>query len=180
MTTTIAQQFAILADFFTREKIDFAIIGGYALHAYGHTRATRDVDFITDYEHQARIVAFLESLGFETLHRSLGYSNHLHVVDGLRIDLVYVEGNTAQTILTAAKPMLITESLSLPVARADHLVLLKLFAMRNDPTRKFQELADIRELILRAHLDRDEMRRHFAKHGFEALFDEMFKEPARP
>jgi hypothetical protein len=32
-------------DFFERERIDYALIGTFALKAYGYTRATQDVDF---------------------------------------------------------------------------------------------------------------------------------------
>ncbi len=68
-----------------------------ALKAYGYMRATQDVDFIVKQEDQAKIIANLESLGFETLYSSKGYSNHIHPLSGLgRIDFVYVKGDTAK------------------------------------------------------------------------------------
>ncbi len=36
--------FQLLIDFFERERIDYALIGAFALKAYGYTRATQDVD----------------------------------------------------------------------------------------------------------------------------------------
>ena len=67
---TLKNQFKILIEFFNRDHLDYAIVGGYALHAYGYTRATRDVDFITQFEYQDKIIKYLESIGFETLNKS--------------------------------------------------------------------------------------------------------------
>ena len=104
---TIKEQFKILTEFFERESLDYAVIGAYALYAYGYTRATRDVDFITRDEHQNKIVTYLESLGFETLNRSEGFSNHLHSVGRTRIDLVYIDGETAETLFKSAQKKLL-------------------------------------------------------------------------
>jgi len=38
--------FQLLINFFERERIDYALIGAFALKAYGYIRATQDVDFI--------------------------------------------------------------------------------------------------------------------------------------
>lgn len=76
-----------LVRFFAREKIEFALIGAFALKAYGYVRATQDVDFLVKGEAQEKIILFLETLGYETLYRSKGFSNHLHRLAGLgRID----------------------------------------------------------------------------------------------
>jgi hypothetical protein len=37
-----------MAGFFEREKVPFALAGAFALHAYGLSRATSDVDFVTE------------------------------------------------------------------------------------------------------------------------------------
>jgi hypothetical protein len=60
----------------------FALIGGVALAAYGLVRTTLDLDLVVESRCQDDLVAFLESLGFGTLHRSSGYSNHLHRIGG--------------------------------------------------------------------------------------------------
>jgi len=79
-----------LIGFFAKEKIDFALIGAFALQAYGYVRATQDIDFVVRCEGQDRIVRFLESLGYETSYRSQGFSNHVRPLAGLgRVDFVY-------------------------------------------------------------------------------------------
>jgi hypothetical protein len=137
-----------LIGFFAKEKIDFALIGAFALQAYGYVRATGDIDFILRGEDQESAVRFLESLGYETLYRSKGFSNHVHPLTVLgRIDFIYVEGETAEKIFSGTKPLMIFEGIAAPVVRPAHLIALKVFAMKNDPGRSFREMADIQQLM---------------------------------
>jgi len=53
----------------------------------------------------------------------------------------------------------------LPVAKAEHLIALKLFAMKNDPQRGLQDMADIQQLLRVTPVDRDEVRGYFEKYG---------------
>jgi hypothetical protein len=69
--------FKALSEMFEREKADYAVIGAFALYAYGYVRATRDIDFVTRIEFQKKAVSYLESLGFNTVHCSNAFSNHV-------------------------------------------------------------------------------------------------------
>ncbi len=91
--------------FFDREGIPFAIVGALALHTYGYSRATNDVDLLVGRDAQDRLIAFLERRGFETLHRSDGYSNHLHANPDLgRLDVIYVDEDTRGKMFAEARP----------------------------------------------------------------------------
>ncbi len=46
----IRDQFVFISEFFNKEKIQFAVVGAFALHAYGYTRATKDIDFFVKQE----------------------------------------------------------------------------------------------------------------------------------
>lgn len=173
---SLQNRFRIMTDFFVRESIDYALVGAFALAAYGYSRATSDVDFLTRYEHQARIIAYLESLGFETLHQSAGYSNHLLALEHARFDFVYVDAQTATTIFSAIRQLPVLGDLELPVVSPEHLVMMKLFAVRNDPPRKFKELGDIREILLRQRMDLDSLRSHFQRAGLIEAFEEIRRE----
>ena len=165
--------FQLLIDFFERERIDYALIGAFALKAYGYTRATQDVDFIARQKDQKKIIANLESLGFETLYSSTGYSNHLHPLSGLgRIDFVYVKGDTAESIFKEAVRILLFDNLTVPVVRPEHIVALKVFAMKNDPDRALREMADIKELLSLPEINLQEVREYFEKYGqMERYYD---------
>ena len=163
-----------LIHFLRREAIDHAVIGAFALKAFGYVRATQDIDFLVRGKDQQKIIGFMESLGYETLHRSKGFSNHLHGLEGLgRVDFIYVEGDTAEAILTQTKPLLIFEGLSIPVVRPEYLVALKLFAMKNDPARTFREMADIQQILRLPGIDMHEVRGYFEKYGQMERFNEL-------
>lgn len=163
----------LLIDFFERERIDYALIGAFALKAYGYTRATQDVDFIARQRDQKKIIANLESLGFETLYSSTGYSNHVHPLSGLsRIDFVYVKGDTAESIFKEAIRILLFDDLTMPVVKLEHIVALKIFAMKNDPDRALREMADIKELINLPGTNIQEVQKYFEKYGLmERYYD---------
>jgi hypothetical protein len=94
-----------LLAFGERERIRFAVVGAFGLAAYGRARATVDLDVATEAGVQPRLVAFLESLGYETLHVSEGYSNHLHRDPLLgRVDLIYVGATPPNGSSMAAAP----------------------------------------------------------------------------
>ena len=70
----------LLANHFKQEKIDYALIGAFALKAYGYVRATQDVDFLVRNKHQHKIIGYVESLGYETIYRSVGCPYHVQPV----------------------------------------------------------------------------------------------------
>jgi hypothetical protein len=151
--------------FCEREKIEYALIGAFAMQAHGYIRATRDIDFVVRLKSQTRIIPYLESLGFETLHRSDGYSNHLHPIGSLRVDFVYVDDATAEEIFKETKQTMIFKNISVPVVKAEHLVKMKLWAAKNAPERLLHELADIKELVKAAHIDKALIKQLFEKQG---------------
>ena len=165
--------FQLMVDFFKREKIDYALIGAFALKAYGYMRATADIDFIVRQKDQAEIIAHLESLGFETVYSSSGYSNHVHPLScSGRIDFVYVKGNTAESIFNETKRLLVLGNIAMPVVKAEHIVALKAFAMKNDTDRALKEMADIKELLNLPGIDLQEVRKYFEKYGqMERYYD---------
>ena len=167
----------VLVTFFERESFRFAAIGAFGLHAYGLSRATLDLDFATESRAQPTLIAFLESLGYETLHRSAGYSNHIHPHQDLgRIDFVYVSGETSQ-LLFGGGAMLRLGGQSVPVPRPEHLAAMKIHAMKNDPSRTLQEMADIQFLLRLPDIDEEEIRGYFERSGLLERYLEIKRLP---
>ncbi len=159
--------------FLDREEIPFAIVEALALHTYGYSRATNDVDLLVGIEAQDRLITFLEERGFETLHRSGGYSNHLHADPALgRLDVIYVDADTRGKILAEAR-LASLGGMSVVVPKPEHLAAMKIHAMKNDPSRAFQELADIQFLMKLPGVDREEIRAYFDKAGQLERFHEL-------
>jgi hypothetical protein len=163
-----------IGQFFEREGFSYAVIGAFALHAYGLTRATTDLDFATEFSAQQNIIVFLEALGYKTLHVSSGYSNHLHSDPAMgRLDFVYVSGDTSRRLFGAARKLLVLEGASFPVPRAEHLAAMKIQAMKNDPERTFQELADILFIMRLPGINNIEIGDYFEKQGLRDRYNEI-------
>lgn len=169
----IRKQFELITDFFEKQNMDYALIGAFALYAYGYTRATQDIDFITKTEFQKKIIVFLESIGFETLNKSAGYSNHLHPIGSMRFDFVYISGDTADTIFQSVTRKNVFKDIELPVVSPEHLIALKLFAVKNEPRRKLKELADIKEIYELTEIKKEVIQTYLKKYGLEEFYDEI-------
>jgi hypothetical protein len=164
----------ILADFFDARGARWGVIGGLAMAVHGSPRTTLDVDIVAEGDLQEPLIDYLESLGFTTLHRSSGYSNHLHEDPDLgRIDVVYVRGSTSREIFAGAERHQGPGGREVPVPQPEHLAAMKAFAIRNDPSRTLRELADIRVLLDTPGVDRAEIERYFERYGLEHLLDRL-------
>jgi hypothetical protein len=147
---------------FEETGVEYAVIGGFALLAHGIERATFDLDFVTVRDCQDQLILALEQQGYETLHRSTGYSNHLHAEHDLgRVDFVYVDRATADQLIASAKQVEVLPGFEAKVPKPEHLAAMKVRALKNDPSREQQELADIRRLMELPGVDRSEIRRYF-------------------
>ncbi|MBU4377356.1 MAG: nucleotidyltransferase, partial [Candidatus Omnitrophica bacterium] len=62
--------FKFLIENLTRKKIDFALIGGFALQAVGVTRTTRDIDLLILSENSPEIKNLMLKHGYQLLHES--------------------------------------------------------------------------------------------------------------
>lgn len=163
-----------LGEFLEERKQPYAVIGGVGLAGYGMARATVDLDLVLDASAQAEMIHFLESLGYETLYRSTGYSNHRHAeVEQGSVDLVYVRDDTSRRVFGATRILEGPGGLRVPFPSPEHLIAMKVVAMKNDPSRSYQDLADIRFLLALPEVDREEVRRQFEKHGLLERFLEL-------
>lgn len=163
-----------MATFLDEKGYRHALIGGVALAAYGLARTTLDLDLVLDAEAQDEVVRFLESRGYETLHCSSGYSNHLHpdLLWG-RVDCLYVRGETSGEIFAACRIGRGPGDREILLPKPEHLAAMKALAMKNDPGRSLQEMADVRFLLHLPGVDRREIRAYFDRQGLRERFDEI-------
>jgi hypothetical protein len=162
------------ADFFEREGIRYALAGGLAVQSWGlRSRATYDVDFVADLGSRERIVEFAESSGFETLHVSAGFSNHLHSDSALgRVDFMYLIGESAERVFATAEHKSAV-GVIVPLVRPELLAAMKVTAMKSKPHRVLGDLADIAYLLTLPGVDREQVREYFRERGLLKLFDDM-------
>jgi Nucleotidyl transferase AbiEii toxin, Type IV TA system len=166
-----------IGDFLQREGRRHGVAGAIALHAYGISRATQDLDLVTEAEARDGLVSFLESLGYETLYRSEGYSNHLHADADLgRVDVIYVTGETSRKLFEEARGGVSFGGRRFAVPRPEHLVAMKVQAIKNDPRRALRDLADVQALLRLPEIDRDEVRGYFERAGLLERYHELTRD----
>jgi hypothetical protein len=163
-----------IEEFLDERGYRWALIGGVALAAYGLARTTLDLDLVTEARARDALIGFLEAAGYETLHRSAGYSNHLHARAELgRVDVVYVDPATAAKLFAGARRLAGPGGRELPVPAPEHLAAMKVFAIRNDPSRELQDLADLRFLLTLPGVDRAAVRDSFERHGLADRYEAL-------
>lgn len=166
----------LVAAFLESRNSRLAVVGGLGLHGHGVSRATVDLDLVCEADVQGPLVAFLESQGYETLHRSQGFSNHVHAqADRGRLDVVYVDEGTARQLFAGCQPRLELGARNALVPRAEHLAAMKVQAMKNDPRRELQDLADIQALLRRPGVDAAEVRGYFERAGLLDRYDAILR-----
>jgi hypothetical protein len=164
----------VVSEFLEEKGFRYAVIGGIALASYGMPRTTLDVDFIVELAAQDDLIRFLESRGYQTLHRSTGYSNHAHPDPTWgSIDFVYAGGDTGRKIFAETTLHSGPRGVEIPLPKPEHLVALKILAMKNDPGRTFQEMADIRFLLNLPGIDRHAIQGYFDRYGMGERFNEL-------
>lgn len=163
-----------VTDFLDAQGARYAVIGGVALVMYGLPRTTVDLDLVVDFSIQDDLIRWLEGWGYRTLHRSSGYSNHSHPdTDWGDLDFVYVRGDTAEKLFAGCRRAKGPGGQEVPVPSPEHLVALKVVALKNDPDRAFRDQEDLRFLIHLPGVDQKEVRSYFESHGLAKRFDEI-------
>ena len=163
-----------LEEFLDGRSFRWALIGGVGLAAYGLARTTLDLDLVTEARARDELIGFLEAAGYETLHRSGGYSNHLHTRAALgRVDVVYVDPATAAKLFAGARRLPGPGGREFPVPAPEHLAAMKVFAIRNDPSRELQDLADLRFLLALPDIDHAAVKDSFARHGLADRYEAL-------
>lgn len=162
-----------LDGFFTARQKRFAVVGGLALQCYGRSRSTFDLDVLAPRDVREELVQFLEERSYETLYVSEGYSNHVRSKPPSRLDFIYVDAATEEKIFARAERRLELAGKNYYVPHPEHLIAMKVVAMKNDPSRRFQDLADIAFLMQQPGVEREAVRHHFERHQLLGDFDEL-------
>jgi len=135
----------------------FALVGGLAVSVRTEPRFTRDIDLVVavrDDRDAERLVRALVSAGFgvgaAVEQAAVGRLATVRLrppgVDTNVVDLLFASSGIEREIVTAAEPLEVLPSLTVPVARTGHLIALKLLA--RDDKRRPQDHVDLRALVV--------------------------------
>lgn len=136
--------------------VDFALVGGLAVSARAEPRLTRDVDLAisTDDDDAAeKLVRNLRARGYRVIQTvEQARVSRLATVrlqppgpNGLLVDLLFASCGIEAEIVEGAERLEIIPGLEVPVARAAHLVAMKLLA--RDDRHRPQDADDLRALL---------------------------------
>ncbi len=143
-----------LLENFTKYNIRYALMGGFALHAAGYSRATRDIDVLILKEDMPKVKKFLLSIGYDVAHESEDVINFTGAMTELgQIDFLLAHRCYTKKMLQRARECdILHRQFKVKVITPEDVIGLKIQSSTNDPGRHSRDLADIEE-ILKRHVD---------------------------
>jgi hypothetical protein len=136
-------------------KVDFILIGGYAVNFHGYNRVTGDMDvwLKPDNENRAKFISYLTAEGFEkeSLNRisETDFTKHAAFHMGekpLQVDFITIISGVSFTQADLQKQLLPLDDIFIPVLHLDHLILSKITSNRLKDKLDVEELQKIMRL----------------------------------
>lgn len=138
----------LLAEF-AKRNIDFALIGGLAIHGLGISRTTRDVDGLVLLSKAEEIDQLMRGLGYEAVQRTNDIGTYVSKNWELgRVDFLFAHHRYATEMLQRAKPQRLFDGF-VKIVLPEDLIGLKVQSSSNDPARNHQDMSDIESLLKR-------------------------------
>ena len=141
--------FEYLLKEFQKENIDFAIIGGFALQAYGLARATQDIDLLVLVDNKDKVKEIMIKGVLNLLHESNDVLNFIGSKPALgRVDFLLAQRKyTHEMLKRAAEKDVFEGKFKVKFIKVEDQIGLKVQSSSNDPERYHQDMADVKELI---------------------------------
>lgn len=165
----------LLASEFKARGINCALIGGYAMGAYGVGRATLDLDLLVDAGSLPELDKAMTSLGYEKVFSSENVSQFVSRSAELgEVDFIHAFRPAARKMLQRAVLMPgLPPGQEMKVLRPEDIIGLKAQAIANNPGRKHQDSADIEELLRSTQVDWAAVKEYLELFGMGAYYQEL-------
>lgn len=124
-----------------KESIEFGIIGGLAVFAYGGERTTFDVDFLIHADNRLKIKELAQKLNLKIVNEN---SEVIQLSGPAQIDIIFANRPTSQEMLKRLKTV---GELPYPVVAPEDLIGLKIQAFASDRSREFTDKGDILTIL---------------------------------
>lgn len=155
----------------------FLVIGGYAVAAHGHTRATFDVDLLVPRAERDLWKIRLTAAGLKLFGETGAFAQFAPDQAGEGLDLMFVDEATFEQMWQASERRDFGEN-SARVPCLDHLLALKLHALKQAlPHRTAKDAEDVEILVRRNRLNlSDPHYEHlFLKYGSREIYDTLVR-----
>lgn len=160
----------------------FLIIGGYAVAAHGHTRATFDVDFLVRRADRDTWVSRIAAIGMNRFGETRTFAQFAQPETGDGLDLMFVEDATFEPMWLTSEERGFGGSRA-RVPSLEHLLALKLHALKQAiPHRTAKDAEDVEMLIRRNHLDlrQPDYEKLFLKYGNLEIYETLLRLTQKP
>lgn len=158
-------------------KLKALLIGGHAVNMHGVSRFTEDFDFLVPRGKLDSWKALLSGLGFTSFFEGPTFAQFASEADHgpKRLDLMFVNDETF-TKLSARALSLPEPSESLTIVCVEHLIALKLHALKQDlEHRRLRDFLDVVDLVTKNQIDLQsvEMQEIFERYGTPELYQKV-------
>jgi hypothetical protein len=153
--------------------LPFLLIGGHAVAVHGHVRMTFDVDFLARKSDRMEWIQRAAQAGLRCHAQTDNFAQFSTPDDSDDLDLMLVSDDTFDRI-QATRMEVEIGAVRVPVPSLQHLIALKLHAIRHSPdSRMSKDAADI-EMLLRRHgirLKTNDWQQLFLQHGSREILE---------
>lgn len=159
-----------------QRDLECVVIGGIAVIEHGYGRLTTDFDLMTRWEEKQKWHEMMLSLGYQLIHDKGHFAQYEPVQPGnWPIDLMFVNEQTFSGIRAAARQATL-QGAHLNVASLNHLLALKLHALKHSHLKRF--LKDFDDVIHLVQVNRIDLRSAamqalFLKYGNADLYGKI-------
>ncbi|MDY6853433.1 MAG: nucleotidyltransferase family protein [Thermodesulfobacteriota bacterium] len=162
---------------FSKQDIRYALMGGFALGAWGVPRATVDIDFLVHRDDMEKVDTFMEELGYECRFKSENVSQYISPQEIFgEVDFLHAFRVPSLSMLERALEKKIFDgNLTIMVLRVEDIIGFKVQAIANNESRKAIDLPDIESLIAfnKDRINWTLIEEYFTLFGCNVLFNEL-------
>lgn len=161
---------------FKKSKVRYALMGGFAMGAWGVPRATVDLDFLVHKDDVEKVHRIMTHLGYDCRYKTENVSQYLSPLNIFgEVDFLHAFREVSLRMLQRAEERDILDGITVKVLEPEDLIGFKLQAIANDESRRNIHLADIESLIekFKDRLDWSLIEDYFKLFAFEGLLREL-------
>lgn len=162
---------------FDKEKINYALMGGFAMGIWGIMRSTMDLDFVVEYQAISKVEKIMKKYGYRCVHKTENISQYVSDMRILgEIDFLHAFRKISLSMLKRAKELPIFEGkFKIRVLEPEDIIGLKLQALANNKSREIRDYADIASILdyFKGKLDWSIIKDYFLLFDKEKKFKEL-------
>ncbi len=134
---------------FNEQDVRYGLMGGFALGLWGVARATVDIDFLIDRRDMGKADGIMKNLGYAVKFSSDNVTQYASPVAIFgEVDFLHAFREATMGMLAqAAEKQVFGGEFKIRVLLPEDIIGHKMPAIKNDPSRRAIDLADIKALV---------------------------------